>query len=261
MLARARVAACVNSPKRASDCVAPRSDFYFVYVLDTVAPRAAVQSADQEALLATVQRRAAQQGADTGWQLPCPACEMLVTGMSPSQAARDANLDAVLTVRPRRIASYVVASLFMRRSHAPPLQPCRLVCFERDCQLPPLYMRAGAENEGATTSSAAEASPLCHWELAWGVGPPALVAECAGGALPRASLARFGVRSPPLPADVLPSRAEAAARVRALDAAISRLPPSRATEMNAAWVRLRPLFECWPEVEAELLRIEAAQVE
>ena len=74
-----------------------------MFVLDSVAPRAALRPpSDQaawEGLLATVTHRAAQQGADTGWQLPCPACMALVHGVTSSQAAHDADLEAVLTAR------------------------------------------------------------------------------------------------------------------------------------------------------------------
>ena len=74
-----------------------------MFVLDSVAPRAALcppsDQAAWEALLATVAHRAAQQGADTGWQLPCPACMALVHGVSSSQASHDADLEAVLTAR------------------------------------------------------------------------------------------------------------------------------------------------------------------
>jgi len=79
------------------------SDAYFLFVLESITPRAALRAPrdEQDAwrLLDTVQRRAAQQGADTGWQLPCPACTALVHGVSCQQAARDADLFAVLTVR------------------------------------------------------------------------------------------------------------------------------------------------------------------
>jgi hypothetical protein len=80
-----------------------RSDTYFMFVLDSVAPRAALRppcdQAAWEALLCTVAFRAAKQGADTGWQLPCPACMALVHGVSSSQASHDAYLEAVLTAR------------------------------------------------------------------------------------------------------------------------------------------------------------------
>ena len=80
-----------------------RSDTYFMFVLDSVAPRAALRppsgQAAWEALLGTVACRAAKQGADTGWQLPCPACMALVHGVASAQAAHDADLDAVLTAR------------------------------------------------------------------------------------------------------------------------------------------------------------------
>jgi hypothetical protein len=70
-------------------------------VLDSVAPRSALRDCDveHEAVLATVQRRAAEQGSDTGWQLPCPACVERVYGVGPEQAAHDPDLMAVLTVR------------------------------------------------------------------------------------------------------------------------------------------------------------------
>ena len=122
------------------------------------------------------------------------------------------------------------------------------MCFERGCELPPLYMRAASENtneEAATTTA---------WELVWGVGPPELAAASAGGALPRGALARVGVRSPPLPAQSLPGGEDAAARLRALNDAALTATPRTAKAMHAAWTRLRPLFERWPEAQAELTR-------
>ena len=72
-------------------------------MLDSVAPRAALRAPQGDAawqsLLRTVQRRAAQQGADTGWQLPCPECATLVHGVTAAQAAHDADREAVLTAR------------------------------------------------------------------------------------------------------------------------------------------------------------------
>ena len=91
-----------------------------MFVLDSVAPRAALcppsDHAAWEALLGTVAHRAAQQGADTGWQLPCPACMALVHGVSSSQAARDADLEAVLTARHRIALFRRVASGISRPS-------------------------------------------------------------------------------------------------------------------------------------------------
>ena len=87
------------------------SDTYFMFVLDSVAPRAALRppcdQAAWEALLCTVAFRAAKQGADTGWQLPCPACMALVHGVASAQAAHDADLEAELTAR-RPSASYCI---------------------------------------------------------------------------------------------------------------------------------------------------------
>ena len=96
------------------------------------------------------------------------------------------------------------------------------------------------------------------WELVEGVGPFALAAQAAGGALRRADLAPFGVRSPALPVSTLPPRADAYDKLRALDAAASRVKPRRAASLlslHAAWLRLRPLFERpWADVEARAAR-------
>ena len=70
-----------------------------------------------------MQRRAAEQGSDTGWQLPCPACVERVYGVGPEQAAHDPDLMAVLTFaamaarakRPKRSAGFVV--LYARKTH------------------------------------------------------------------------------------------------------------------------------------------------
>ena len=81
-----------------------RSDTYFMMVLDTVAPRAALRDtlalsddAHLESLLALMQRRAAAQ--PWGWQLPCPACGAHVHGVAADDAARREDLEAVLPVR------------------------------------------------------------------------------------------------------------------------------------------------------------------
>ena len=125
-------------------------------------------------------------------------------------------------------------------------QPCRLVCFHRGSNEPPLYM---------PSPTGVEASKLRLWELVEGVGPPKLAAEAAGGALRRADLAPFGVRSPALPQSALPPRDDARERLRALDAAASRAQPHRAASLHAAWLCKRPLFErSWADVKAEFSR-------
>ncbi len=83
-----------------------------MFVLDSVAPRSALRDCDDEhvALLATVQRRAAQQGQDTGWQWPCPFCVERVHGVGPEQAAHDPDLMAVLTVSLHRVRLFLCSS-------------------------------------------------------------------------------------------------------------------------------------------------------
>ncbi len=85
-----------------------RSDTYFVMVMDTLAPRSALRGTQggaegedkeeaRDEVLETMQRRA--RGQDFGWLFPCPTCMALVHGMDGEHAARDADLEAVLTVR------------------------------------------------------------------------------------------------------------------------------------------------------------------
>ena len=243
-----------------------------MFVLDSVAPRAALRPPSDQAawgaLLGTVARRAAQQGADTGWQLPCPACMALVHGVASAQAAHDADLEAVLTVRNSSCCITIIDAHYTSHERTAPsalrvlllvhccrlltrrvvAQPCRLVCFQRGCDDPPLYMPSPA---------GVKAAKLRLWELVEGIGPPELAAEAAGGALRRVELVRFGVHSPALSQSALPPRDEARERLRVLDAAASRAQPRRAASLHAAWLHVRPLFErTWADIEAELSRCE-----
>jgi hypothetical protein len=115
-------------------------------------------------------------------------------------------------------------------------QPCRLVSFAPH-ELPPLYMRAAA----------ASAAGSGAWQLAWGVGPPALEVEADGCSLRRAALRPFGVLSPPLATEGI-ERAHAAHVTAALHAHLCALPHEEAARVFASWLRLRPLLENWAQL-------------
>ncbi len=232
-------------------------------VLDTVAPRAALRGdasssgAAREELLRTMQARAAAQ--PWGWQLPCPTCGDLVHGAGGcARAADDGEADAVLLVRTQRARAAGCAPA-PPRSRARAAQPCRLVAFapqEPGGALPPLYMRAPA---GSGCGDAAADPDAARWELAAGVGPPALQPERgydasqrgAGLRLPRAALRRFGVHSPPLRTDDF-ARDDVARLTAQLHTHLARLPPEQAARRFAQWLRMRPLYEHWAAAEATM---------
>ena len=215
------------------------SDTYFVMVLDTLAPRSALRATQGEGasstddLLHLLQQRACD--ADTGWQLPCPTCLRLVHGMDGERAARDADLEAVLTVR-RCILRAAHRTSHRRRmltTSSRVRKPCRLVCFAPR-EMPPLYMRDAG---GA-------------WALASGAGPPILDVEHGCPLrLRRESLRPYGVLSDSYPVASCVPRDAAAKLTAALHAHLSRLPHADAAWRFTQWAQLRPLYEHWDATE------------